>query len=178
VQFVYDGTHWAIIDGGIATTTYYGVTKLSSAVNSTSNSVAATPGAVKQAYDLAAAAGTWRTVAVTVGVPSGFDSRSCTVLANDGARLLSVSFAAENSGGTNISVPANTSLFTCTDTTLRPTTNIRAGAGFRYNGAALLDFPVKTLSGSPWALIGPAWAFSAASIHFDALIPYDALGIA
>lgn len=178
VQFVYDGTHWAIIDGGIATTTYYGMTKLSGVVNSTSNSVAATPGAVKQAYDLAAAAGTWRTVAITVGVPSGFDSRSCTVLANDGARLLSVSFSAENSGGTNVSVPANTSLFTCTDQTLRPSGGVRAGAGFRYNGAALLDFPVKTLAGSPWALIGPAWSFSAASIHFDSLIPYDALGIA
>lgn len=58
VPFVYDGTYWLMLDGGIATTTYYGATKLSSAVNSTSTSVAATPSAVKQAYDLAAQGGT------------------------------------------------------------------------------------------------------------------------
>lgn len=36
-----------------ATTTYYGLTKLSSSVSSTSTSLAATPSAVKEAYDLA-----------------------------------------------------------------------------------------------------------------------------
>ena len=53
VQFVYDGTYWMLTDGGIATTTYYGMTKLSSATNSTSTSLAATASAVKAAYDLA-----------------------------------------------------------------------------------------------------------------------------
>ena len=53
LQFVYDGTYWVLTDGGIATTTYYGVTKLSSATNSTSNALAATASAVKAAYDLA-----------------------------------------------------------------------------------------------------------------------------
>lgn len=56
VGFVYDGTVYRMLDGAIATTTYYGVTKLSSAVNSISTSIAATSFAVKQAYDLAAAA--------------------------------------------------------------------------------------------------------------------------
>lgn len=51
LQFVYDGTYWMLTDGGIATTTYYGVTKLSSATNSTSTSLAATASAVKAAYD-------------------------------------------------------------------------------------------------------------------------------
>lgn len=51
--FIYDGTNWLAVDGASATTTYYGVTKLSSAVNSTSTTLAATPSAVKQAYDLA-----------------------------------------------------------------------------------------------------------------------------
>lgn len=51
VQFVYDGTYWVLTDGGIATTTYYGVTKLSSATNSTSTALAATASAVKAAYD-------------------------------------------------------------------------------------------------------------------------------
>lgn len=53
LQFVYDGSYWMLEDGGIATTTYYGVTKLSSATNSTSNALAATASAVKAAYDLA-----------------------------------------------------------------------------------------------------------------------------
>ena len=53
LQFVYDGTYWMLTDGCFATTTYYGVTKLSSATNSTSTSLAATASAVKAAYDLA-----------------------------------------------------------------------------------------------------------------------------
>lgn len=53
VRFIYDGTYWVLEDGGTATTTRYGVTKLSAATNSTSNLLAATPGAVKLAYDLA-----------------------------------------------------------------------------------------------------------------------------
>lgn len=53
VDFVYDGTNFVMSNQGVATTTYYGVTKLSSATNSTSASLAATPSAVKAAYDLA-----------------------------------------------------------------------------------------------------------------------------
>ena len=52
VQFVYDGTNYVEVDGAIATTTYYGLTKLSNAINSNTNH-SATPYAVKQAYDLA-----------------------------------------------------------------------------------------------------------------------------
>lgn len=51
VDFVYDGTNYIAVNEGIATTTYYGVTKLSSATNSTSAAMAATPAAVKAAYD-------------------------------------------------------------------------------------------------------------------------------
>lgn len=56
VCFVHDGTSWVMQDGFRADTTYYGVTKLSSSVASTSESLAATPKAVKTAYDLAVAA--------------------------------------------------------------------------------------------------------------------------
>ena len=56
--FVYDGTVYRMLDSTIATTTYYGVTKLSSSTNSTSTIMAATPSAVKEAYDLANAANT------------------------------------------------------------------------------------------------------------------------
>jgi hypothetical protein len=55
VEFVYDGANFIEVNGAIATTTYYGVTKLSSSVTSTSTSVAANCAAVKTAYDLAAA---------------------------------------------------------------------------------------------------------------------------
>lgn len=43
LQFVYDGTNWVQIDGGLATTTYYGVTKLYSGGTSTSTALALTP---------------------------------------------------------------------------------------------------------------------------------------
>lgn len=58
VTFLYDGVYWRIISMSPeeATTYYYGVTKLSTSTSSTSTSLAATPSAVKQAYDLAKAA--------------------------------------------------------------------------------------------------------------------------
>lgn len=58
VGFVYDGTVYRMLDSTIATTTYYGVTKLSSSTSSTSTIMAATPSAVKEAYDLANTANT------------------------------------------------------------------------------------------------------------------------
>lgn len=53
IQLLYNNGVFKIVDGSVASTTYYGYTKLSSAVNSTSDEVAATPAAVKLAYDLA-----------------------------------------------------------------------------------------------------------------------------
>ena len=53
LDFVYDGTSWIEVNGSTATTTYYGITKLSSSTSSTSTTLAATPSAVKAAYDLA-----------------------------------------------------------------------------------------------------------------------------
>lgn len=49
--FVYDGANWSEINGGLASTTYYGVTKLSSSTTSTSTALAATPSAVKAVND-------------------------------------------------------------------------------------------------------------------------------
>lgn len=43
LNLVYDGANWVIIDGGFATTTYYGVTKLATSATSTSGSLALTP---------------------------------------------------------------------------------------------------------------------------------------
>lgn len=53
VGAIYDGTNFVLIEKEPATTTYYGVTKLSSATNSTSEVLAATPKAVKTTYDVA-----------------------------------------------------------------------------------------------------------------------------
>ena len=65
VDFVYDGTNYVMEGKGVATTTYYGVTKLSSSTSSTSTSLAATPSAVKSAYDLANTANTQATTNAT-----------------------------------------------------------------------------------------------------------------
>lgn len=43
VDFTYDGTYWVWNKGGMATTTYYGVTKLGTSATSTSTSLALTP---------------------------------------------------------------------------------------------------------------------------------------
>lgn len=51
VDFVYDGTSWVMTNGAIASTTYYGMTKLSSSTSSTSTSLAATASAVKAVND-------------------------------------------------------------------------------------------------------------------------------
>lgn len=53
VTVVYDGTDFIVVEGGTATTSDYGVVKLSNSYSSTSQSLAATPQAVKAAYDLA-----------------------------------------------------------------------------------------------------------------------------
>lgn len=56
ICFIYDGESFRVQGGSLATTTYYGLTKLSSSTSSTATNMAATPSAVKAAYDLANAA--------------------------------------------------------------------------------------------------------------------------
>lgn len=51
VAFTYDGTYWIMEDGGIAGTSYYGVTKLSTSSASTSSSLASTPYALNRAFE-------------------------------------------------------------------------------------------------------------------------------
>lgn len=46
VDFVYNGTQWATINGALATTDYYGVTKLYNGAGSNSNAYALTPNAL------------------------------------------------------------------------------------------------------------------------------------
>lgn len=56
LDLVYDGTGWVIENAGVASTTYYGITKLSDSVTSASSATAATSAAVKAAYDAASQA--------------------------------------------------------------------------------------------------------------------------
>lgn len=51
IDLVYDGSNFVMTKGNAATTSFYGITKLSSATNSTAEDVAATPKAVKDAAD-------------------------------------------------------------------------------------------------------------------------------
>jgi hypothetical protein len=57
VQLVYNGTYWVEVNGQIATTTYYGPTKLSTSLASTSTSLAATASAAKALNDKIVAIG-------------------------------------------------------------------------------------------------------------------------
>lgn len=51
VDFVYDGTRFVMSRGSLATTTYYGLTKLSNSLTNTSTTLAATANTVKQLND-------------------------------------------------------------------------------------------------------------------------------
>lgn len=48
IDFVYDGTNFVMSRSGVCTTTYYGLTKLSSSLTSTSEALSATPSAVNK----------------------------------------------------------------------------------------------------------------------------------
>lgn len=91
VCFVYNGGSFVILDGGIASTSYYGVTKLSSSTSSTSTALAATPSAVKSAYDLANAAlpkaGGTMTGALTLAADPTADLEAATKQYVDGKVL-------------------------------------------------------------------------------------------
>lgn len=58
---VYDGVYWVALNTSIANTSYYGLTKLSTSTSSTSTSMAATPSAVKAAYDR----NSWTSISLT-----------------------------------------------------------------------------------------------------------------
>lgn len=58
IDFVYDGTRFLMVDGGLATTSHRGKTLLEDSTSSTSTTTAATPNSVKTAYDLADTANT------------------------------------------------------------------------------------------------------------------------
>ena len=80
VQFVFNGTWWVAIGCLPANTSRYGITKLSSSVTSTSTSLAATPSAVKQAYDR----NSWTSISLTNALAIAYGGTGATSAA--GAR--------------------------------------------------------------------------------------------
>ena len=68
IDFVYDGTWWIALGCLYATTSEYGLTRLSSSVSSTSTTLAATASAVKQAYDRSS----WTSISLTNALPLSY----------------------------------------------------------------------------------------------------------
>ena len=77
VLCVYDGTSWQVVDKGTATTTYYGLTKLSSSTSSTSTTLAATASAVKAAYDR----NSWDSITLTNALGLSYGGTGATTAA-------------------------------------------------------------------------------------------------
>lgn len=80
VMVVYDGTSWVAFVQSWATTTYYGITKLSSSTSSTSTTLAATASAVKAAYDR----NSWNSITLTNALGLAYGGTGATTAA--GAR--------------------------------------------------------------------------------------------
>lgn len=77
VQFVYNGTWWIVLDCLPASTSNYGITKLSNSVTSTSGSLAATPYAVKLAYDRSS----WDSISLTNALALAYGGTGATTAA-------------------------------------------------------------------------------------------------
>lgn len=83
VLFVYNGSYWVAIGSVPATTARYGITKLSSSVTSTSTSLAATPSAVKQAYDR----NSWDSISLTNALALAYGGTGATTAADARSNL-------------------------------------------------------------------------------------------
>lgn len=77
VHFVYNGTWWIALNSIPATTSQYGTTKLSNSVTSTSGSLAATPYAVKLAYDRSS----WDSISLTNALAIAYGGTGATTAA-------------------------------------------------------------------------------------------------
>lgn len=77
-QFVYNGSWWIALDQLPASTSYYGLTKLSNSVTSTSGSLAATPYAVKLAYDRSS----WDSISLTNALAIAYGGTGATTAAS------------------------------------------------------------------------------------------------
>jgi hypothetical protein len=115
--FIFNETadFWIMVDSGQATTDYYGVTKLSNATNSTSQDLAATPKAVKDALDAAKAYADGLDTGVsdvkvngTSVVASGVATINTGTSSAYGVTKLSDDYAPYNSAGTAVTPAGGT----------------------------------------------------------------------
>jgi len=83
VLFVYNGSYWELISKSTATTTYYGLTKLSSSTSSTSTVLAATASAVKAAYDR----NSWDSITLTNALDLAYGGTGATTAADARSNL-------------------------------------------------------------------------------------------
>ena len=83
VHFVYNGTWWIALNCLTATTARYGLTMLSSSASSTSISLAATPYAVKQAYDR----NSWTSISLTNALAVAYGGTGATTAATARSNL-------------------------------------------------------------------------------------------
>lgn len=77
ILFIFDGTYFVGLSMSIATTTYYGITKLSSSTSSTNTSVAATLAGVKAAYDR----NSWDSITLTNALDIAYGGTGATTAA-------------------------------------------------------------------------------------------------
>lgn len=77
ILFIYDGSYFVGLSQSTATTTYYGITKLSSSTSSTSTSLAATASAVKAAYDR----NSWDSITLTNALGLAYGGTGATTAA-------------------------------------------------------------------------------------------------
>lgn len=80
VDFVYNGTYWIALGVTVASTSNYGLTKLSSSTSSTSTTLAATASAVKAAYDRSS----WSSISLDTALALAYGGTGATTAA--GAR--------------------------------------------------------------------------------------------
>ena len=148
VSFVYYNNQYYLVKGSLATTSYYGITKLSSSTSSTSTSLAATPSAVKAAYDLA---NTANTVAGTnaIAISAILDGTTIDSFADVETALNNK----QNSlvSGTNIKTVNSNSLLGSGNITVQPTlvsgTNIKTINNTSLLGSGNID--VATIANIP-----------------------------
>lgn len=139
VLFLYDGTSWQAVNMSTATTSYYGITKLSSSTSSTSTTLAATASAVKAAYDR----NSWDSITLTNALGLSYGGTGATTAA---------------SARTNLGIKA-TSLYSGTLTT--GSTTFSTG----YKLYVIIGQP--TSSSSRCAIVLPGSQISTTSAHYQ-----------
>ena len=144
-KFLRGDASWQTLPAGSTSTT--GIVKLSSATNSTSNALAATPAAVKAAYDLAASktANTGTVTSITLTQSTGITiTDSGTAITTSGTRTISLNAATTSAiGGVTLGSSVATTVSSVATT---GTSTAVARADHTHKG-------VKTVNGSDGAVV-------------------------